>query len=40
MARFVVQNRLRERDELHDFNAGGYCYQADQSDGENIVFAR
>jgi len=40
MARFILQNRLRERAELQDFNAGGYRYQPDQSDAEIIVFTR
>jgi len=40
MARFIVQNRLKERDQLKDFNAGGYCYQPDRSDTDNLVFMR
>jgi cytoplasmic iron level regulating protein YaaA (DUF328/UPF0246 family) len=40
MARFIVQNRLKERDQLQDFNAGGYRYQPDRSDEDNIVFMR
>lgn len=40
MARFIVQNRLTDRDDLQDFNAGGYCYQPDQSDSDNLVFMR
>ena len=40
MARFIVQNRLKERAELQDFNAGGYNYQPDRSDADNIVFLR
>lgn len=38
MARFIVQNRLKERAELQDFNAGGYRYQPDQSEAEKLVF--
>jgi cytoplasmic iron level regulating protein YaaA (DUF328/UPF0246 family) len=40
MARFIVQNRLKERDQLQDFNAGGYRYQPDRSDADNLVFMR
>ena len=40
MARFIIQNRLKERDQLQDFNAGGYCYQPDRSDTDNLVFMR
>jgi cytoplasmic iron level regulating protein YaaA (DUF328/UPF0246 family) len=40
MARFIVQNRLKERDQLQDFNAGGYRYQPNRSDEDNIVFLR
>jgi cytoplasmic iron level regulating protein YaaA (DUF328/UPF0246 family) len=40
MARFIVQNRLKERAELQDFNAGGYLYQPDRSDEKKMVFAR
>jgi cytoplasmic iron level regulating protein YaaA (DUF328/UPF0246 family) len=40
MARFIVQNRLKDRAELQDFNAGGYRFQPDRSDAENLVFAR
>jgi len=40
MARFIVQNRLKGRAELQDFNAGGYRYQPDRSDADNLVFMR
>jgi len=40
MARFIVQNRLMERDRLQEFNAGGYRYQAEQSDADKLVFIR
>jgi cytoplasmic iron level regulating protein YaaA (DUF328/UPF0246 family) len=40
MARFIVQNRLKERTELQGFNAGGYSYQPDRSDEDNPVFMR
>ena len=40
MARFIVQNRLKDRAELQDFNAGGYRFQSDRSDADNMVFMR
>ena len=40
MARFIVQNRLKDLAELQDFNAGGYRYQPDRSDADNLVFMR
>ena len=40
MARFIVQNRLQDTDQLQEFNAGGYCYQPDQSNTERPVFLR
>jgi len=40
LARFIVQNRLKESAELQRFNAGGYLYQPDQSDADKIVFMR
>jgi len=40
MARFILQNRLKERVELQDFNAGGYRYQPDCSNVDNMVFVR
>jgi cytoplasmic iron level regulating protein YaaA (DUF328/UPF0246 family) len=40
MARFVVQNRLTAKDDLKEFRAGGYCYQPDQSDANQLVFMR
>ena len=40
MARFIVQNRLKERDQLQGFKAGGYRYQPDRSDADNLVFMR
>ncbi|MDP4632459.1 MAG: peroxide stress protein YaaA [Alphaproteobacteria bacterium] len=40
MARFVVQNRLKIKDDLKGFAAGGYCYQPDQSDADHLVFER
>ena len=40
MARFIVQNRLRERVDLQGFDVGGYRYQRDQSDADKLVFIR
>ena len=40
MARFIVQNKLRDIEHLREFSAGGYCYQPDQSDPHNLVFVR
>jgi hypothetical protein len=40
MARFIMQNRLTNCDDLKNFNSGGYCYQADLSDADNLIFVR
>ncbi|MDC1280687.1 peroxide stress protein YaaA [bacterium] len=40
MARFMIQNRLTEIDQLKSFNTGGYAYQPDQSDDKKIVYIR
>ncbi|WP_371170417.1 peroxide stress protein YaaA [Aliiroseovarius sp. 2305UL8-7] len=40
MARYIVQNRVRDPQDLKDFDLGGYCYQPDMSDGDTIVFLR
>jgi hypothetical protein len=40
MARFIIQNKLRDIEHLKDFSAGGYCYQPDRSDPHNLVFLR
>ena len=40
MARFVMQNRLTDFEDLKDFNSGGYCYQAELSDADKLVFIR
>jgi len=40
MARFIIQNRLTERVELQNFNAGGYRYLPDRSDASTLVFLR
>ena len=40
MARFVVQNRVTDVDGLKDFEAGGYAYSAELSDGDKLAFVR
>jgi uncharacterized protein len=38
MARFVLENRLRDPADLRGFATGGYAYDADQSAGDRMVF--
>lgn len=40
MARFVVQNRLTDPEALKAFDAGGYRYNDEMSDGDSFVFLR
>ena len=40
MARFIIQNQLKEHAELKGFNVGGYRFQPDKSDTDNLVFMR
>jgi cytoplasmic iron level regulating protein YaaA (DUF328/UPF0246 family) len=40
MARFVMQNKLTDFEDLKNFSSGGYCYQAELSDTDNLVFTR
>ena len=40
MARFIVQNKLTDKEDLKDFNAGGYRYQPEQSNLNSLVFIR
>lgn len=40
MARFIVQNKLTDKEDLKDFKAGGYRYQPDQSNSDSLVFIR
>lgn len=40
MARFVIQQRVTETEGLKDFDAGGYSYQPEMSDGDKFVFVR
>ena len=40
MARFMIQNRLRDPEALKDFDLGGYRYQPEMSEGDSLVFLR
>jgi cytoplasmic iron level regulating protein YaaA (DUF328/UPF0246 family) len=40
MARFVIQNRLKDPESLRDFDNGGYAWQKDLSTPEKPVFLR
>lgn len=40
MARFIVENRLTDAEEIKDFTSGGYAYDANLSDGDTWVFVR
>lgn len=40
MARFVIQNRLRDPEAIKAFDSGGYRYCADRSDADSWVFLR
>jgi len=40
MARFVIQNRLKDPEALRDFDIGGYAWQKDLSTPEKPVFLR
>lgn len=40
MARFMIQNRLRDPEALKDFDLGGYRFQPDRSQGDSLVFLR
>ncbi len=40
MARFMIQNRLRDPEALKEFDLGGYRFQPDRSEGDNLVFLR
>ena len=40
MARHIIQNRLENPQDLKSFNAGGYQFQAEQSDDQTWVFTR
>ena len=40
MARYIIQNRIDNVDDLKKFKEAGYAYQADQSDATTFVFTR
>ena len=40
MARFILQNRLTDPAALTDFDAGGYRFSPDLSEGDRLVFLR
>lgn len=40
MARFMIENRLSDPQDLKGFTKGGYRYKADMSEGNNWVFTR
>ncbi len=40
MARFVIQNRIDSIEGLKDFDAGGYAFRSDMSDGDKLAFIR
>jgi len=40
MARYIVQNRLKDRDALQQFDSGGYRYRPDESTPSTPVFIR
>ncbi|MCI2395774.1 peroxide stress protein YaaA [Aliiroseovarius sediminis] len=40
MARYIVQNRVRDLDGLQDFDLGGYRFQPDMGDEDSPVFLR
>ena len=40
MARFIIQRRLTDPDNLHEFDTGGYQYRPDLSEPDKPVFVR
>lgn len=40
MARFIIENRLTDPEDLKGFDLGGYRHQPDMSDGDKLVFLR
>lgn len=40
MARFIIENRLTEADQIKDFTSGGYRFDTDMSYGDKWVFLR
>ena len=40
MARFIVENRLTQPDQIKDFTSGGYQFEPDMSEGNKWLFLR
>lgn len=40
MARFICENRLTDPEALTAFDTGGYCFSAELSEGDRLVFLR
>ncbi|ORM64043.1 peroxide stress protein YaaA [Pantoea rodasii] len=40
MSRYVIQNRLSKPEQLKQFDVDGYCFAADESKGNELVFKR
>ncbi|MCQ4315144.1 peroxide stress protein YaaA [Stutzerimonas zhaodongensis] len=40
MSRYVIKERIEDPEKLKDFNYDGYCYSADDSSAEHLVFLR
>jgi len=41
MARYIIENRVTQVNDLHDFNAGGYKFEPDLSEGtQKLTFVR
>ena len=40
MARYIVQNRLKDVEALKSFDTGGYAFDPDRSEGNTLVFRR
>ncbi len=40
MARFIIQNRIKNPEDLHAFDVGGYAFNAGMSSGGKFVFTR
>jgi cytoplasmic iron level regulating protein YaaA (DUF328/UPF0246 family) len=40
MARFVVENQIRDVDDLKGFDAGGYQFQPEEGQSDQLVFSR
>jgi len=40
MARYIVQNRLTDANDIKSFDTGGYSFDPDLSEGNRWVFLR